>query len=105
MLWHPNGGAQTDGPDGFDGNMTGFERVLRWYRENRVSNPMKNAPIEVTLGGGLILKGWLGSFSARVADVAHRLYSFTLPMYLAPAPVKEFGPYDAGVEEGARDEG
>jgi len=87
-----------NGPDGLDGNMTGFERVLRWYRENRVSNPGKNAPIEVTLGGGLILKGWLGSFSARVADVAHRLYSFTLPMYLAPAPVKEFGPYDAEVQ-------
>jgi len=89
-------GLCRNGPDGFGENMTGFERVLRWYRENRVSNPMKNSPIEVTLGGGLILKGWLGSFSARVADVAHRLYAFTLPMYLAPAPVKEFGPWDAG---------
>jgi len=68
---------------------TGFERVLRWYRANRVSNPKKNDPIEITLGGGLILKGYLGSFSARIADVSTRLYSFTLPMYLAPEPVKE----------------
>ncbi len=70
---------------------TGFERILKWYRANRVSNPTKNDPIEITLGGGLVLKGYLGSFSARVADVSTRLYSFTLPMYLAPAPVKEAG--------------
>jgi len=76
---------------GENDQMTGFERVLRWYRENRVSNPKKNDPIEITLGGGLILKGYLGSFSARVADVSTRLYSFALPMYLAPEPVKEFG--------------
>jgi len=75
----------------FNDQTTGFERILKWYRANRVSNPSKNDPIEITLGGGLILKGYLGSFSARVADVSPRLYSFTLPMYLAPAPVKDSG--------------
>jgi hypothetical protein len=83
--------CQAGGAGGDDGttynmtdDMTGFERVLRWYRANRVSNASKNDPIEVTLGGGTILKGYLGSFSARIADVAHRLYAFTLPMFLVP---------------------
>ena len=74
----------------FNNQTTGFERVLRWYRANRISNPTKNDPIEITLGGGLVLKGYLGSFSARVADVSTRLYSFSLPMYLAPELVKGF---------------
>lgn len=73
----------------FNDRMTGFERVLRWYRANRVSNPKKNDPIEITLGGGLVLKGYLASFSAQVADVANRLSSFTLPMYLAPETIRE----------------
>ncbi|HBT76617.1 MAG TPA: hypothetical protein DEB39_06750 [Planctomycetaceae bacterium] len=73
----------------FNDQTTGFERVLKWYRANRVSNPSKNDPIEITLGGGLILKGYLGSFSARVADVSTRLYSFTLPMYIAPEQSRE----------------
>ena len=83
-------------PYRFNDGTTGFERILRWYRANRVSNPVKNEPIEITLGGGMVLKGYLGSFTARVADVSTRLYSFTLPMYLAPDPVREFGPYNAG---------
>ena len=73
----------------FNDQMTGFERVLRWYRANRVSNPKKNDPVEITLGGGLVLKGYLASFSAQVADVANRLSSFKLPMYLAPEAVRE----------------
>ena len=89
----------------FNDSTTGFERILRWYRANRVSNPTKNEPIEITLGGGLILKGYLGSFTARVADVSTRLYSFTLPMYLAPAPVREFGPYNAGNDQGNSNSG
>ena len=40
-------GLCRSGRDGFGENMTGFERVLLWYRENRDSNPMKNSPIEV----------------------------------------------------------
>ena len=73
----------------FNDQMTGFERVLRWYRANRVSNPKKNDPIEITLGGGLVLKGYLASFSAQVADVANRLSTFRLPMYLAPEAVSK----------------
>jgi len=84
-----SGFCQGEPGSGNNDQTTGFERVLRWYRANRVSNPSKNSPIEITLGGGLVLKGYLGSFSARVADVATRLYSFTLPMYLAPETVKE----------------
>jgi hypothetical protein len=92
-----SGGCQGESTGGnnsdysFNDQTTGFERVLRWYRANRVSNPAKNSPIEITLGGGLVLKGYLGSFSSRVADVSTRLYSFTLPMYLVPETVKESG--------------
>ena len=72
----------------FNNFTTGFERILTWYRYNRVSNPKKNEPIEITLGGGTILKGYLSSFAARVADATARLYSFTLPMFLAPEPFR-----------------
>jgi hypothetical protein len=68
----------------------GLVKMLQWYRDHRVSNPKFSDPITVTLNGNESkgpLEGYLASFSSRVVDIAHQIYSFTLPMYLVPGEV------------------
>ena len=72
---------------------SGFVQIMEWYRKNRVSNPRQLGDIRITLSGNKVCTGYLGSCSLRVADAANRLFSFSLPMYLAPTPPMEFSPY------------
>lgn len=66
---------------------TGLVKMLEWYRAHRVSNPNFSSPIQITLTGGILLEGYLGSFSSRLMDIVHQIYSFTLPMYLVPGEI------------------
>ena len=75
---------------GYTKDMTGLERVLTWYRKYRVSNP-SSTPVEIVLSGQTELKGYLGSLSGRIADVATRLQQFNLSLYLAPEVIGEAG--------------
>ena len=77
-------GSCADGNAGDDHLETGLERVLRWYRKNRVARPEANQPIQVTLSGGTLLKGHLGAMSGRMVDAATRLQQFSLSLYMAP---------------------
>lgn len=65
----------------------GIIRMLNWYRRHRISNPKVSAPFKIHMPNQ-DLYAYLSSFSSRVMNVAHQIYSFSLPMYLIPEDVE-----------------
>lgn len=65
----------------------GISKVIRWYREHRVT--VRREPLEVTYQPGVNLKGFLVDFRGDVVDPCQRLYQFYLTLALIPERRKQ----------------
>lgn len=60
----------------------GFEGVLKWYEENRVS--AKQDPVKVMVGSGEAINGFVVGMTADVVDHNIRLMSWNLSLMVLP---------------------
>lgn len=67
------------------GGPHGFERLLKWYSENRIA--VYKQPVTVTTGTGTSVKGFVTALSGDVQDPIHRTVQFQLTISVLPEPL------------------
>ncbi len=63
-------------------NQHGFELLLQWYNENKLS--ANKSPIRVTIGSSTSFDGFAVSLAGNVKDAATRVIQFQLTLSLLP---------------------
>jgi hypothetical protein len=60
----------------------GFSKVIRWYRQHRVT--VRQEPLHLTFQPGVDLQGYLVEMRGDTVDPSQRLYQFLLTLALIP---------------------
>lgn len=60
----------------------GFERLFKWYKENRVA--VRKDPVTVTIGASTAFKGFITALNGDVQDAVHRTIQFQMTISLLP---------------------
>lgn len=64
------------------GNEHGFEKILRWYRDNRVVR--RKAPVRVTIGAATTIEGFVVNLDGDIVDPLARVMQYTLVLATIP---------------------
>ena len=65
------------------GNQHGVEKIIDWYDRNRVSNA-NASKINITIGSGIIISGYLISASYRTQDTESWTVQYTIQVAVIP---------------------
>lgn len=61
----------------------GIEKIIQWYRDNRVSNPLANK-VNITIGKNLTVSGYIIGSSYRAQDTEGWVVQYTIQVAVIP---------------------